>query len=150
MNTKRKIEFVIDEKECHICISHSCNGNGYPYLRRNNKSIKMSRILWEEKYGPIPKKMQVCHKCDTPACINTDHFFLGTIADNAHDRDRKGRNISNLKIGAKGEEIGHKLTEKQVLQIREEPGLHREIAAKYNVSRKQIGNIKNRKSWGWL
>lgn len=50
-----------------------------------------SRVAWELGRGRIPDGMFVCHKCDTPPCVNVDHLFLGTLLDNAHDRMRKGR-----------------------------------------------------------
>jgi hypothetical protein len=41
--------------------------------------------------GPIPDDMGICHRCDTPPCVNPDHLFLGTQKDNMADCAAKGR-----------------------------------------------------------
>lgn len=33
----------------------------------------------------------ICHRCDTPACVNPNHLFIGTQKDNIIDAIKKGR-----------------------------------------------------------
>jgi hypothetical protein len=47
--------------------------------------------MWELAHGPIPPGMCVLHTCDTPACVEIGHLWLGTHHDNALDRSQKGR-----------------------------------------------------------
>lgn len=50
------------------------------------------RFAYELVHGPIPAGMVVCHRCDTPACVNVDHLYIGTVGDNNRDAFAKGRN----------------------------------------------------------
>jgi hypothetical protein len=69
-------------------------GYGKIYLRTVNKKtiiVQPHRVMYETHNGEIPKGKNVCHSCDTPACCNPDHLFVGTQKDNLHDMTDKGR-----------------------------------------------------------
>lgn len=75
------------------------------------------RLSWEHYNGPIPDGMFVCHKCDNPPCVNPEHLFLGTQADNMRDMDSKGRRAKPYdRHGVKNPRA--RLTPDQVAEIR--------------------------------
>ena len=86
-------------------------GYGIVYLQ---KKMRMShRVAWMLANGPIPDGMVICHHCDNPSCCNPRHLFLGSVLDNIHDRDQKGRH-------AKGKRNGKcKLTDAQIAEMRQ-------------------------------
>lgn len=52
------------------------------------------RVAFLLTVGPIGHGLFVCHRCDTPLCVNPAHLFLGTNNDNVADMIGKGRQRS--------------------------------------------------------
>ena len=93
---KFSIKFIHDPgSDCWLWIGASNNGNygkmGITYSKNIVKYIDAHRVSYMLHIGEIPAGLCVLHKCDTPSCVNPDHLFLGTHADNFADMDKKGR-----------------------------------------------------------
>ena len=119
---------------------------GYGRVRVGLKTRYAHRVSFEIHRGTIPRGMFVCHSCDNPACLNPDHLFLGTPAENMADRDRKGRQARQR--GAQNAMA--KLTDAAVLEIKAAVGPQREIADRYGVSRGHISFIRTGRRWAHL
>ena len=87
-------EKVDKTDDCWVWISSKISSKpnrGYGRIWVNGKPELAHRISWEIANGPIPKGMQVLHRCDNPSCVRPDHLFLGTQRDNMQDSIEKGR-----------------------------------------------------------
>ncbi len=76
------------------------NGIGYGMIQvalaRGHTKKLAHRVSYEMAFGPIPDGKVICHRCDTPRCVNPGHLFLGTMADNTRDMLAKGRDGYSL------------------------------------------------------
>jgi hypothetical protein len=119
---------------------------GYGRINYKRKTYGCTRLVWEWEKGKIPENKIICHSCDNPACVNINHLFLGTKADNMMDCVKKGR-----KLGLLGEKSPRaRLKDEQVIKIKKliKSGIAlKEIARDFKVSKTTIHYIKSGRCW---
>lgn len=112
------------------------------YSHPLGKRVKAHRAMWERERGPIPNGISVCHACDNPPCINPDHLFLGTQAQNMADAVRKDRWPRGL------DHHNGKLTDEQArsILVRRTAGERgADLAKEFGVSQQTVCNIFKRR-----
>lgn len=130
--------------DCVLWTKH-LNTSGYGQRRVNGRLVLVHRQAWTVVHGD-PGAWQVLHRCDVRACINVDHMFLGTNADNVADKMAKGRQANTA-----GERNGRaKLTTDQVRAIRASTETNTAIARRLGVSHQTVSQIRLRKRWAHL
>ena len=138
-------EGIVWSKKRNKIISPYNNGKGYLqiYLWKNKKRKRfyIRRLVIEHFIPNLLNKFQINHK----------------------DGNKQNNNINNLEWCTRSENMQHasknglmrkKLTEQQVLEIREKYKsgnyTHRQLSKMYNVVHSVIGNIINKKLWVWV
>lgn len=122
--------------------------DGYGRMVMERKSYLAHRVAFEHYNGPIVDGLCVRHKCDNPRCVNPDHLELGTHTDNMRDKHARGRARFSDRRGTRNTQV--KLTEDQVLRIREDKRTLKAIAAEYGISEASASLIRRKKNWTHL
>jgi hypothetical protein len=113
---------------------------------RAGGQIMVHRFSYELHHGQIPDGTLVCHRCDTPKCVNPDHLFLGTHKDNTNDMDAKGRSRRVVSRGERHPRV--KLSGDDVVAIRSRSSESlADLSREYGVTPQAIYRIRNRLVW---
>lgn len=115
----------------------------YGIIRHKGKVIGAHRYMYALHNGPIPPGALICHACDNPPCVNPGHLFVGTHKDNTADMHRKGR--ANIPRGSAHSFA--KLTERDVVEIRQSDMNVDELAERFGVSRWTIYDARSGRCW---
>lgn len=92
-NKIAKNSFSFNDEDCIFWLG-SKDGKGYGKIVIAGHILGMHRVVYEIAHGKIEDGLFVLHSCDQPACININHLFLGTPADNMTDMRRKNRGLN--------------------------------------------------------
>lgn len=149
VSTKTVAERLLDNSRvvtatgCRVWVKF-VRPSGYGYIKVRGKHFGVHRIAWElANEQAVPDGLCVCHRCDVPTCINPEHLFVATQAQNNNDRHAKKRDRT-----AKGETNSMaKLTTDQVVLIRSDGRSFSEIGRHYGISPAQARRIKLRLRW---
>ena len=125
------------------------NIKSYPHIKltKNSKSIciNVHRLVLENFIGPCPKNYECCHWDNNRKNNKLSNLRWASRKDNMADKKRHGtqNNIRGEKIHCA------KLNSKKVIKIRKLKGIisSRKVGIKFNISKSQILDIWNNKSW---
>ena len=138
---------------CWLWLGSWSPKTGYGRFRMNSDATMAldlaHRASWRLHRGDIPSGRLVCHKCDNRACVNPDHLFLGTHADNSADASRKGRlRWKGPRDLPKGENHPMaRLSKEDVLAIRSSDEKGADLARRFAVSQNNISRIRKNTIW---
>ena len=111
---------------------------GYGRFKVSGKNVAAHRISYfMHKAIMLGRDNHVCHSCDNPRCVNPDHLWHGSNADNVADRVTKQRQHS-------------KLTKDDVYNIRmrwKRCELQKDLADEFGVAVSTISMVVNGLRW---
>ena len=119
------------ESGCHEWQAGLARG-GYGKFQSDGKTTTAHRFAYATFVGEIGDK-HVLHKCDNRKCVNTDHLFLGTIAENVADMDAKNRRVLHPKIT-------HDMAD-SMRKLRAERYSQQHIAKQFGVSQALVSRL---------
>ena len=130
-----------DTEDC-IPWPFSVASGGYGSYYANGRSTTAHREICDRAHGKKPTPLhEVAHGCGNRLCVNPRHLRWATRKENhadkhAHGTAQRGENHPNAKI-----------TEQQVLEIRNSLLSLGELAASFGVTKTTISYIRRGKSW---
>lgn len=132
----------------YMIISPYIRPAGYATVKLGKNGKKRNhyvhRLVALAFIGDCPKNHEVCHRDGSKTNNVVSNLYWGTRKDNIADNLRLGRHPIGEAHGMA------KITEDDVLSIRDDSRETKEIAKAYGLSVASIRNIKNRKNWKHL
>jgi hypothetical protein len=145
-----KVNYPGNDQDCWLWIGGPYNTPKYGHYGLfwlNNKNIRVTKFSWEFYNGPIQDGILVCHKCDTPKCVNPEHLFLGTDQDNMNDRAQKRRHAKGSAISSTDEETMLKILDDIENNIYPCKSALKILESQYDVGHRAILSMLTGNTW---
>lgn len=125
----------------------ACKLRGYGQFNVGNRKIKLAHRVVLESCVPMPNahELDVCHSCDTPACVNPKHLWWGTAHDNLKDMFKKGRRSYTGEHNPRAKLNPEKVREARALY--EDGATFPELADRFNMTAGGIRHAINGTNW---
>lgn len=122
----------------------------YGVFYLNGRLVTAHRAAYQMATGEtLTSEDLVCHSCDNPPCVRSDHLHKGDLLSNVQETISRGRNRWGAHPGAENGRA--KLSVEQVSAIREQydrGGISQSYLAKaFGVEQTTISSIIRRKLW---
>lgn len=131
---------VASTDECWLWIG-PVTDRGYGKLSYLGKDMRAHQVAFLLTNGYQPPA--TLHKCDVRKCCNPAHLFPGDSGLN--NRDRAAKNRSFRPVGSL--HPMSKLTESNVLEIRNSDMDNDSLAIKFGITSKYVAQVKRRQRW---
>lgn len=130
---------------------------GYGAFKYNNKVYDTHRFSYMLANGDIPAGTAICHQCDNPLCVNPDHLFPGSIADNNRDMHSKGRhkggthwdpNRQVRTLSPEGNNVKLNENTAELIRMMHNIGYSvQDLAEQFDVARRTVQDVISGKTW---
>lgn len=120
------------------------SNKGYACIWFNGRKTPAHRVAWFIHTGQWPGDSFVCHRCDTPLCVESAHLFLGAPADNMRDKAAKRRGSCGPEHPSAKLDFGRA----EEIRAAVASGVSQDAVARlYGVSQSAVSAIVRRKTW---
>jgi len=99
-----RVEKLGNESGCWLWMG-GCTDLGYGLFHPGKGMNYGAHRFSAELAGMDVKDKNVCHKCDTPSCVNPNHLFVSTQLGNMRDKVSKNRQANCFRRGCHVVEI---------------------------------------------
>ena len=148
------ITFEFLKQRCTVAVTTGCwewtgrlTDKGYGIFTRRRsgrkKQLRAHRMMWFVLNGPT--HLNVLHHCDNRKCLNPDHLFIGTQADNLRDMRMKGRYRNGSAFGETNGTAKLKVADVTIIRASDETGVV--LARRFKVSESAISKVKLHRMW---